>query len=112
MARWEAPNEACGAIFYRDSEALLIPMKNDHEIPTSYYRFDPSAWVTVCLEMDKTGYRPLVIFHSHPRGNSYPSMSDMSLAIDGILYLIYSPKDGFYLWEISDGKCIEESIMT
>ena len=112
QSRLETPEEACGAIVGGSGFDLeLIPMNNDHENPCFYYRFDPQAWVLICHILDDQGKRPLVIYHSHPHGDSYPSISDIAGSIEGMLYLIYSPK-GFSLWEIKDKQyVIEEPIV-
>ena len=84
-ARQEAPREACGAILERGTELKLIKALNiqdtlhalDATRPDAEagYCFDPGT-LSVIAEALTEGWRPAMIYHSHPNGSPRLSEED------------------------------------
>jgi [CysO sulfur-carrier protein]-S-L-cysteine hydrolase len=90
----EAPDEACGLLGGRDGRIVHVySMQN--AVPgvrrLLAYRLDPEEQYRVFMEIESAGLDLVGIYHSHPRGEAYPSMTDVSLAYyPGVVYLIVS----------------------
>ena len=103
-AEQEAPNEACGLLFFRDGRAERYePGRNKAASP---YRFeleldDPELWFA-----EDDGYE-LAVFHSHPASAPRPSRTDVeNIGLwEQRPYLILSLRTGeLAAWEISAGR--------
>jgi len=100
----EAPNEACGLVFFRDGRAERYePGRNAAASP---YRFelefdDPEIWFA-----EDTGYE-LAVFHSHVSAPARPSRMDVeNIGLwAGKPYLVYSlQQDDLAAFRIEDGQ--------
>ncbi len=108
------PREGCGMIAGRDvpGEPLIsrnVNIYNASPTPRRAYQFAEDAQLGLYREMDKMGWDPLVIWHSHTFGDEHPSDTDLELATEpNAVYLILSyahpalpPVPGW--WQIRDG---------
>src|ERR1022692_4389629 len=83
-ARADHPDEACGVIAGpagQDRPERFIPMTNAERSPT-FYRFDSMEQLRVWREMDDRDEEAVVIYHSHPATEAYPSRTDISYAME------------------------------
>jgi proteasome lid subunit RPN8/RPN11 len=103
-AEREAPNEACGLVFFRDGRAERYePGRNAAASP---YRFelefdDPEIWFA-----EDNGYE-LAVFHSHVSAPARPSRTDVeNIGLwAGKPYLVYSLQhDDLAAFRIEDGQ--------
>lgn len=87
-----APDEACGLIAgigNRTERVYLVT--NQYHSPVRF-RMDAKEQVTAMMDIEQNSWEMLAIYHSHPRGPSYPSSTDLSeFAFPGSLYLIWHP---------------------
>src|ERR1700742_4111606 len=95
-ARRDHPEEACGVVAApagSDRPERFIPMDNAERSPT-FYRFDSMEQLRVWREMDDRDEEPLVVYHSHTATESYPSRTDISLAMEpGAHYVLVSTRE-------------------
>ena len=119
LAREGYPDEVCGLIAGRDGACeRIIPMTNNHESPGGAYEYDPLEQARVWKQMIDRGEVPVVIWHSHPSMEAYPSSIDTMHANDsGAHYLIVAPGrhknwwgQEFRSYRILDGIVIEEEV--
>jgi proteasome lid subunit RPN8/RPN11 len=106
-AEREAPNEACGLVFFRDGRAERYePGRNAAASP---YRFelefdDPEIWFA-----EDDGYE-LAVFHSHVSSPARPSRTDVENIghWEGKPYVIYSLRLGdLAAFRIEDGQIVD-----
>lgn len=85
------PNEACGILAGKGSEALKVyEMANIEKSPVSY-EFDSREHIKAIRDMRENKLTMLGIFHSHPSSQAYPSAKDISLAFyEDCIYVIVS----------------------
>lgn len=75
------PEEACGLIGGRDNHAQgLYPVENRLHSPLAF-EMDPVAQVEALMAIEDDGLELLAIYHSHPRGPSVPSETDVAQAL-------------------------------
>ncbi len=93
----EAPLEACGLVAGRGgvSEAVY-PIPNALHSPTRY-RMEAEAQVRAFFALEAAGLELLAIYHSHPRGPSLPSATDVREAAYAVPYLIWAPVGATWL---------------
>lgn len=120
-ARADHPDEACGVIAGpagSDQPERFIPMVNAVRCPT-LYEFDSKDLLRLYREMDERDEIPVVIYHSHPATQAYPSITDISQAAEpDAHYVLVSiretgPEEGpyeFRSFRIVDGVVTEEEI--
>jgi [CysO sulfur-carrier protein]-S-L-cysteine hydrolase len=93
-ARSEAPNESCGLLGAVDGEAVdFYPARNAFESPMRF-EIDPKDLFRINGEIEERG-QEMVLFHSHPKTEAYPSQTDINRAewLPGVLWLICSLAD-------------------
>lgn len=120
-ARADHPDEACGVIAGpagSDIPERFIPMVNAVRCPT-LYEFDSRDLLRLYREMDERDEIPVVIYHSHPATQAYPSITDITQASEpDAHYVVVSlreagPDEGpyeFRSFRIMDGAVTEEQI--
>ncbi len=120
-ARADHPDEACGVIAGftgSDRPERFIPMINAVRSPT-LYEFDSSDLLRLYREMDDRDEVPVVVYHSHPATEAYPSRTDIALASEpDAHYVLVSTRetgapDGpfeFRSFRIVNGEVTEEQI--
>ena len=90
-ARSEAPNESCGLLGAVDGQAVdFYPARNAFESPMRF-EIDPQDLFRINGEIEARG-QEMVLFHSHPKTEAYPSQTDINRAewLPGVLWLICS----------------------
>ncbi len=102
------PEEGCGLLAGVDNLILdWYPITNTLHDPV-LYQMDAQEQLTAFLEIENRGMQLLAIVHSHPRGQSYPSITDISEAYyPEVVYIIYAPKDRSWVisgYSINEGK--------
>lgn len=75
-AQRDLPNECCGAAAVADDRVTeTFPLKN---VAASPYRFEIGIDMYGALEAIEEAGADLAIYHSHPRTEAYPSLTDMA----------------------------------
>jgi proteasome lid subunit RPN8/RPN11 len=106
----EAPLEACGLLGGKNGIVeLVLPVKN---AAGSRVRFqmDPKAQFRAIEQIESEGLEIIAIFHSHPKGPSVPSPTDIAEASYRVVNIIWSKVGrrwqarGFW---IEDGRAAE-----
>lgn len=71
------PEEACGLIGGRGRRGeVVISVTNELHSPVRF-RMDAAEQVKALLWLEKHGLELLAIYHSHPAGPGYPSITDL-----------------------------------
>lgn len=95
-ARRDHPEEACGVLAGADGSdrpERHIPMLNAERSAT-FYRFDSAEQLKVWRAMERADEVPIVIYHSHPSSEAYPSRTDIDLAAEpDAHYVLVSTRD-------------------
>jgi len=80
-AREEAPNECCGILAGESDRVLRLYRAVNAE--HSPYRFDIDSrdLYRIHSEVESLGWRFVAIYHSHPRGEAFPSATDVAMAL-------------------------------
>lgn len=89
-------------------------MFNAERSPT-FYRFDSGEQLTVWRAMEREHEVPVVIYHSHPGTEAYPSRTDIDLAAEpDAHYVLVSTRDPhrneLRSYRIVNGDVSEESV--
>ncbi len=87
---YEAPLEACGLLGGKNGVVeLVLPVKN---AAGSRVRFemDPTAQRRAIEQIEAEGLEVVAIFHSHPKGPSIPSSTDIAEASYQAVNIIWS----------------------
>ena len=94
-ARRELPNECCGLLVgTREQIDEATPARNLRLGPTRYL-IDPEDHFKALRESRQSGRLVVGAYHSHPRGPSTPSPTDVSEANDpALVHLIVSLEHG------------------
>ncbi|MBX9641118.1 MAG: M67 family metallopeptidase [Mycobacteriaceae bacterium] len=116
-ARRDHPDEACGLLAGPDGSdrpERHIPMVNAERSPTCY-RFDSSEQLRVWRALEAAEEVPVVIYHSHPNAEAYPSRTDIELAAEpDAHYVLVSTRDPhrqeMRSYRIVNGVASEESV--
>ena len=86
----EAPLEACGLIGGKNGIVeLVLPVKNVAASRT-IFSMEPRAQLRAMSLIEAEGLELLAIFHSHPRGASAPSITDIKQAAYPVVNIIWS----------------------
>lgn len=95
-ARRDHPYEACGVLAGPDGSdrpERHVPMANAERSP-AFYRFDSREQLTVWRALEDRAEAPVVIYHSHPATEAYPSRADIDLAAEpDAHYVLVSTRD-------------------
>ena len=75
----DLPNECCGLVGVRDGAVShVLPLKN---MAASPYRFEMGVDQMAAIdEIEDAGAEVGAVYHSHPRTEGHPSLTDMSLS--------------------------------
>jgi [CysO sulfur-carrier protein]-S-L-cysteine hydrolase len=78
-ARRDLPNECCGLVGVRDGRVThVVPVENTAASP---FRFEMGFDQFRAIEaIEEAGAEVGAMYHSHPRTEAYPSLTDMSLS--------------------------------
>jgi proteasome lid subunit RPN8/RPN11 len=86
----EAPLEACGLLGGKEGEVkAVLPVKN---AAGSRVRFqmEPKAQLRAFEQLESEGLEIVAIFHSHPKGPTVPSPTDIREAGYEVVHIIWS----------------------
>lgn len=87
---YQAPLEACGLLGGKDNRVeLVLPVRNAAESPVRF-KMDPRAQLRAMEQIEAEGMEILAIFHSHPKGPSVPSPTDIEEAAYPVVNIIWS----------------------
>jgi proteasome lid subunit RPN8/RPN11 len=76
----EAPLEACGILGGQEWRAIhIIPVQNIYKSQTRF-KMNPQAQLEAFNQLENLSCDLIAIYHSHPRGKSYPSKEDIDQA--------------------------------
>ena len=110
---FEAPLEGCGLLGGKNQMVeLVLPVKNAAESQVRF-KMDPRAQLRAMQQIEAEGLEVVAIFHSHPKGPSVPSATDIAEAIYPVVNIIWSKVGrrwqarGFW---IEDGQAVEVSL--
>jgi proteasome lid subunit RPN8/RPN11 len=85
-----APLESCGMLAGKDGLVqLVLPIKNALESKVRF-QMEPIAQLRAMQQIEAEGLELLAIFHSHPRGSSAPSPTDIQEAAYPVVNIIWS----------------------
>ena len=113
-ARAEAPLECCGILAETDDKVLKLYRTTNSEKSPLRYNVEPNELLRIYRELDEKGWQLLAVYHSHPHGEAYPSLTDIKLAqcLD-VLHLIVSLRESVPVvrdfW-LSDSQVKEETV--
>jgi len=86
----EAPLEACGLLGgQREDVEIVLPVKNAAESRVRF-QMEPRAQLRALEQIEAEGLELLAIFHSHPKGPSTPSPTDILEAAYPVVNIIWS----------------------
>ena len=87
----ELPHECCGLLLGKNGKIQrTLPMTNTEPSPETYF-MDPLEQIEVFTDMKKKGETLIGIYHSHPKGPSTPSRTDLEMAFhQDAVYIIIS----------------------
>lgn len=87
---YEAPLEACGLLGGKNGQVeLVLPVKNAAESRVQF-KMEPRAQLRAMEQIEAEGLEILAIFHSHPKGPSTPSATDVEEAAYPVVNIIWS----------------------
>lgn len=105
LAQTRAPQEACGLLEYDGERLSLHACENVSEEPESAFLISVPDQMRTMAAIDRRGTACWGIFHSHPRSNAQPSLTDRAFAehIPKIYWVILGlwpddPADDGDLW--------------
>jgi len=106
----QAPLEACGLLAGNNGVVdVVLPVKNAAGSAV-HFRMEPRAQLRAFEQIEASGQEILSIFHSHPKGSSTPSPTDIREAAYPVVHIIWSPVGrrwqarGFW---IENGRAVE-----
>jgi [CysO sulfur-carrier protein]-S-L-cysteine hydrolase len=109
----EAPLEACGLLAGKGERVEQVLRMQNAAKSAVRFRLDPQEQFDVFNAMDERGLELTGIYHSHPRGPSTPSPTDVAESVYPVVNLIWSPgQDGWQVggfW-IEDGQVVQVPI--
>jgi proteasome lid subunit RPN8/RPN11 len=79
-ARAESPRESCGVIGGKEGETTTFHRVTNRAEGNRLYMMDDEELFAVLKELDDRGEDPMVIYHSHPETQAYPSKTDVEMA--------------------------------
>lgn len=86
----EAPLEACGLLGGKDGAVeVVLPVRNAAESRVRF-QMDPKAQLRAMEHIEAEGLEVVAIFHSHPKGPSVPSPTDIAEASYAVVNIIWS----------------------
>lgn len=94
-AREDLPNECCGMIGGRDSEATVVRRVANSAASPLRYEMDPQEQYNALKSIEDDGEELLAIYHSHTKSAAYPSQTDVNQAVSWPeqIYVIVSLQD-------------------
>lgn len=108
-ARETAPQECCGLLAGEGiSVQQAYPVRNVSPTPETHYEMEPAGLLRSLQQIDRDGWVPVAVYHSHPASHPIPSPEDVRQArthTPTLLHLIISLQHNttrLQAWEIND----------
>ncbi|MEX0868121.1 MAG: M67 family metallopeptidase [Nitriliruptoraceae bacterium] len=113
-AREDAPYEVCGLLGIRDDGGITHYRIDNAERSMTHYVMDGKQLLRAMRQIEDEGWE-LVIYHSHPHTQAYPSETDIRLAAyPEATYVIITLQDrdnpDVRAFRIRDGEVTERDI--
>ena len=111
----EEPNEACGLLAGKEDRVVkLYRVTNTERSPARFF-MEPQELYHAYRDIEDNGWELLGIYHSHPKGQAYPSATDVRLATwPEACYIIVSLLDretpAMRAFRIVEGQITEEAL--
>jgi len=111
----EEPNEACGLLAGKEDRVVkLYRVTNTEHSPARFF-MEPQELYHAYRDIEDNGWELLGIYHSHPKGQAYPSATDVRLATwPEARYIIVSLLDqempAMRAFHIVEGQITEEEL--
>ncbi len=87
---FEAPLEACGMLAGKNGIVeMVLPVQNAAQSKVRF-TMEPRAQLRAMQQIESEGMELLAIFHSHPKGPSEPSPTDIKEAAYPVVNIIWS----------------------
>lgn len=114
-ARADVPNECCGMVAARDGRAVAVHRAHNVAAhPKLAYSVDSKDQLRIEIGIDDAGLEVGAIYHSHPRTDPVPSLTDINLANrPETLYVIVGlagPAPDVRAYRIVDGAVTEAAL--
>lgn len=92
--------EVCGLLLGGEGRITEArPAANVADDPAHRFELDPAVLIAAYRAARAGGAQILGHYHSHPGGNTEPSVCDAAMAdVAGALWLICAPNGGYALW--------------
>lgn len=102
-----APHEACGLLLGNDRRIeTAIPAKNVSDHPERAFEIDPATLLRTHRDARGAGRRVVGHYHSHPNGQTEPSLRDAANAVEnGQLWLIVASGPG-NAWQVNAWRVV------
>jgi [CysO sulfur-carrier protein]-S-L-cysteine hydrolase len=111
----DAPNECCGMIASRDSQAVKLYRATNAAASPLRYEIDGAEQYRIQMEIEDQGLDLGAIYHSHTRSAPYPSQTDINLAFyPEALYVIVGvagEEPELRAYTIRDGQVAEAELV-
>lgn len=86
----EVPLEACGMLAGKNGQVeIVLPVQNAAQSKVRFL-MEPRAQLRAMQQIEAEGLELLAIFHSHPKGPSAPSPTDVQEAAYPVVNIIWS----------------------
>lgn len=109
------PNEACGLVAGRGSDASVCYPITNAANSSRIYELDPREHLRADRDAEDRGMQLLGVYHSHTHTAAYPSPTDVAAAPDpGWHYILVSLADeapSVRSYRIVDGNISEEPVV-
>jgi proteasome lid subunit RPN8/RPN11 len=106
----ESPLEACGLLAGKNGVVAAVLTVKNAAGSNVRFQMEPRAQLRAFEQIESAGQEIVAIFHSHPKGPSVPSPTDIKEAAYPVIHIIWSPVGrkwrarGFW---IEDGRAAE-----
>jgi proteasome lid subunit RPN8/RPN11 len=87
----ESPLEACGLLAGNNRLVEVVLAVKNAAASQVRYRMEPRAQLRAFEQIEGAGQELLAIFHSHPKGPSEPSRTDIREATYAVVHIIWAP---------------------
>jgi [CysO sulfur-carrier protein]-S-L-cysteine hydrolase len=109
QARRESPLETCGLLVGRAGVVVrLVPTTNAEASPTRY-TIPAVEHLAAVRAARHDGLEVVGAYHSHPRSDAVPSVTDVGHAFPNFVFVIagLEPEAALRAWQLVDGNFVE-----
>jgi proteasome lid subunit RPN8/RPN11 len=94
IAAADPAREVCGLLLGQSAEVTdIVEAPNVAPDPSRHFEIDPAVQIAAMKSARAGGRRVLGCYHSHPTGRAKPSLTDLTLAEPGTMWLILAGDD-------------------